>query len=244
MGLPDAARPMKDFDEALSLAADAAGDAFDPTVRDLLFHAWAEMMEALPEAFQAGEDDRRRESVIIHALLKQIPDIGTVTFERLYGAGLTSLEGLYLASKEDLSVTTGIPRHLADRIVDRVQEHRREVERMQKAMGMAEARARLKLLLEELKKRHEGFERCAAEEWRDPALAEEKREHRQARQVVALKIEVVLAEMGDLEVVEHMQKLPFARRIEQLGEYIKHVASQTQAPAAAEMVPAHGAAGR
>jgi len=244
MGLPDAARPMKDFDEALVMAAEGPGDAFDATVRDLLLHAWDEMIQVLPEAFEVGEDEKRRESVIIHSLLKQLPDIGTVTFERLYGAGLTTLESLYLASKEDLSVTTGIPRHLCDRIVDRVQEHRREVERMQRAMGMVERVERLKLLLEELKKRHDGFERCASEEWRDKALSEQKREHRQARQVVALKIEVVLAEMGDLEVVEHMQKLPFARRIEQLGEYIKHVASQAQAPAAPEMVPAHGAAGR
>jgi hypothetical protein len=189
-------------------------------VRDLLLASWDDMTEVLPEAFQVGEDERRRESVIIHALLKQIPDVGTVTFERLYGAGLTTLEGLFQASKEDLAATTGIPRHLCERIVDRLQDHRREFERMQRVMGMAERRERLRVLLDELRKRQEGFERAAAEEWRDPAQAEEKRVHRQERQVSALKIEVVLAEMGELELVDEIHKLPFARRIEKLEEFM------------------------
>lgn len=221
MGLPSAARPMKDFDEALSLAAEGGGDGLDPAARDLLLGAWNDMREALPEAFQPGDDERRRESVIIHALLKQIPDIGTVTFERLYGAGLTTLEGLFLANKDDLAATTGIPRHLCERICDRVQEHRREVERLQKSMGLIERLERLRLLLKELRKQHEGFERAAAEEWKNPALADEKRGYRQARHLTALKLEVVLAEMGEIELVEQLQSLPFPTRIERLEEYIQ-----------------------
>jgi len=240
MGLPEAARPMKDFDEALSLAAEGAGDGIDPTARDLLLGAWDDMNEALPEAFQTEEDERRRESVIIHALLKQIPDIGTVTFERLYGAGLTTLDALFLANKEDLSVTTGIPLHLCERICDRLQEHRREVDRLRRVMGMVERRQRLRMLLDEMRKRHEGFERAAAEEWSDLALAEEKRVHRQGRQMTALKIEVALAEMGELELVEQIQKLPFPGRIERLEEFIQQLVTEEAAPAATahEAVPA------
>jgi hypothetical protein len=211
---------MSEFDEALGLAqSDGAGSSIEDAARDLLLSSFDEMAAALPEAFQAGDDERRRDTIIIHSLLKQVPDIGHVTFERLYGAGLTSLEALFVANAEDLAATTGIPPRLCERIVERMQEHRRELERSQRASGLGERRERLRKLVEELRLKHEGFER-AASDWGESDLSEEKRECRQERQMCALQIEVVLAEMGELDLVEQIQKLPFGRRIERLREFI------------------------
>lgn len=230
MELRGAAKAMTEFNEALGLAqSDGDGAAIDDTARDLLLAAYHEMAEALPEAFQAGDDERRRETMIIHSLLKQVPDVGHVTFERLYGAGLTSLEALFVANREDLAATTGIPGWLCDRIVERIQVHRKELERTQRASGQGERRERLRKLVADLRAKHEGFERAAAEEWADPSRAETKRECRQGRQMCALQIEVVLAEMGEVDLVEQIQKLPFGRRIERLVEYIDHSAEPVAA---------------
>lgn len=221
MELKDAAKAMSEFDEALGLAqADGAGAGIDDAARDLILTAFHEMETALPEAFQVGEEERRRETIIIHSLLKQVSDVGHVTFERLYGAGLTSLEALFVANGDDLAATTGIPTFLCERIVERMQRHRKDLERSQKASGQGERRERLRKLVDELGAKHEGFERAAAEGWTDPARDEVKRECRQGRQLCALQIEVVLAEMGELDLVEQIQKLPFGRRIERLREFI------------------------
>ncbi len=221
MELREAARAMTEFDEALSLVhTDGAGSGIDDSARDLLLTSFDEMAAALPEAFQSGEDERRRDTIIIHSLLKQVSDVGHVTFERLYGAGLTSLEALFLANGGDLAVTTGIPLWLCERICERIRDHRKDLERAQRDSGQGERRDELRKLIEELRQRHEGFERAVSDEWSDPARSDEKREHRQGRQMCALQIEVVLAEMGELDLVEQIQKLPFPRRIEKLQEFI------------------------
>lgn len=221
MELREAARAMTEFDEALSLVhTDGTGSGIEDSARDLLLTSFDEMAVALPEAFQSGDDERRRDTIIIHALLKQVNDVGHVTFERLYGAGLTSLEALFLANGGDLAATTGIPLWLCERICERIRDHRRDLERAQRDSGQGERREQLRKLIEELRQRHEGFERAIQEESSDPARSEEKREYRQERQVCALKIEVVLAEMGELDLVEQIQKLPFSRRIERLQEFI------------------------
>jgi hypothetical protein len=233
MGVDEAIAPMRDFDEALALAADGTTGSMDATTRGLLLAAWDDMAKVLPEAFEADAEERRRDGMIIHALLKQIPDVGAVTFERLYGAGLTTLEALLLASPNDLAATTGIPMWLCERICERVREHRRDIERLQKSQGMVERRARLRTLVEELRERHEGFERAARDDWSDAPKDEEKRVHRQARQLCALKIEVVLAEMGEMEMVEQIQKLPFGPRIEKLEQFIHSAAEGLDAQAGA-----------
>ena len=219
-GLAEAARRMTDFDEALSLAASGAEPGIDETARELVLSCYDEMAQALPEAFQQGEDERRRETIIIHALLKQIPDVGHVTFQRLFGAGLTTLEALFLASEEDLVLTTGIPDRLCARICARMRDYRHELQKERAASGEGERREQLRRLLDELRQEHQGYEEAAAREWTDPALAERKREHRQGRQICALKIEVLLADMGEPDLAEQVQRMPFGLRIEALERFL------------------------
>ena len=79
---------------------------------------------------------------------------------------------------------------------------------------------RLSDLVATLRHQHEGFERASAEEWSNPTLATEKRKFRQNRQACVLQINVVLAEMGELDLVNEIQKLSFERRIQRLEEYL------------------------
>jgi len=76
---------------------------------NLILSSYDELIEVLPQTFIIGEEEQQREGIIINSLLKQIPDLGRVTFEKLYGAGLTSLDTLFLAKKEDLAAATGVP---------------------------------------------------------------------------------------------------------------------------------------
>lgn len=221
MELATAAKRMLDFDEALSLAQASEERTLTGEIRELILASYEELIEIMPQTFVIGEEEQQREGIIINSLLKQVPDLGRVTFEKLYGAGLTSLDTLFLAKKEDLAAATGIPIWLCERICNKFQEYREELEGTPRDVAQSGYRSKLAELVTELKRQHEGFERASAQEWSNPALAADKRKFRQNRQACVLQINVVLAEMGELDLVNEVQKLSFERRIQRLEEYLE-----------------------
>jgi hypothetical protein len=223
MNLTVAARSMSDFDEALQLAQVSEERVLGGEIRDLILSSYEDLVYVLPQTFVIGEEEQQREGTIINSLLKQIPDLGRVTFEKLYGAGLTSLDTLFLAKKEDLAAATGIPLWLCERICNKFYQYREELEGTPRDVAQSGHRARLAELVAYLRRFHEGFERASAEEWSNPALAVEKRKFRQNRQACVLQINVVLAEMGELDLVNEIQKLSFERRIQRLEEYLANL---------------------
>jgi hypothetical protein len=221
MELPEVAKKMIDLSAALSLAAAGEGSAIESGARDLILSSYEDLAEALPGSFRKGDEERRRESIIIHSLLKQVPDVGHVTFQRLYGAGLTNLEALFLATAGDLAITSGIPEWLCERICQRMQAYRHQLARERDASGEGERREHLRRLVDDLKRKHKGYERVASEEWTDPQLAEQKRGLREAREACALQIEVLLADLGEVELAERIQRLPMGLRLEALGQFVE-----------------------
>jgi hypothetical protein len=224
MELGAASKRMSDFDEALSLAQTSEDRILGGEIRDLLLASYEDLVEVMPQTFIIGEEEQQREGIIINSLLKQIPDLGRVTFEKLYGAGLTSLDTLFLAKKEDLAAATGIPLWLCERICNKFYQYREELEGTPRDVAQSGYRSRLGELVAALRMHHEGFERASADEWSNPTLASEKRKYRQNRQACVLQINVVLAEMGELDLINEIQKLSFERRIQRLEEYLANSA--------------------
>jgi len=220
MGLKYASIKMQDFEEAISLAQSSEGRVLQGEARDLLISCYEELVQVMPDAFTIGEEEQQREGIIINSLLKQIPDVGRVTVEKLYRAGLTSLDMLFMAKKEEMAVASGIPIWLAERICGKFQEYKRSLEGEARDVAASGYRSRLVEMLNDLKKQHDAYEYASANEWSDPSLSIEKRKYRQTRQDCALQINVLLAEMGDVDLVNDLQKLSFERRIESLQEYI------------------------
>ncbi|MGH9929461.1 MAG: hypothetical protein ACREA9_09550, partial [Pyrinomonadaceae bacterium] len=138
----------------------------------------------------------------------------------LYRAGLTSLDTLYLAKKDDLAVTTGIPSYLSERICEKFQAYRSRLETNPRDPADMGQCARLRLMVTELRRHHEGFQRASENEWSNPELSAEKRECRQQRQSCVLWINVLLAEVGELDLVAELEKLSFERRIQRLEQYL------------------------
>ena len=218
MGLKQAAQRMVDFEAALSLAQNSEERLLKGDVRDLILWCYEDLIKVMPEAFLIGEEEQQREGIIIDSLLKQIPDVGRVTIDKLYRAGLTSLDTLYLAKRDDLAVATGIPASLSERICEKFQAYRTRLENSPRDLNGG--RDRLALMLAELRRHHEGFQNASANEWSNPALAAEKRDCRQQRQSCVLWINVLLAEVGELDLINELEKLSFERRIERLEEYL------------------------
>jgi len=220
MRLSRAAKRMTEFDEALSLAQASPERWIGGETRHCILENYEALIAVLPEVFQTGEEAQRREEFIIKSLLKQIPGLGRVTFEKLYAAGLGSMNMLFLANKEDLTAATKIPLEMCERICNSVQQYRKEVEDMPLDAGRSAYRFRLAALVSELRRREEEFEHTVAEVASHPALAAEKRQRRQSRQQCLLQIMVMLAELGEVNLIHKIQRLPFKRRIQKLDEYL------------------------
>jgi hypothetical protein len=184
-----------------------------------LILSYSELVRLMPQAFTLDAERDQRESIIIHSLLLQIPDVRKLTVDKIYAAGLTTLDVIFLAKPEDLGATAGIPDWLSEKIVDKFQAYRREIQAVAPDASRSAERAKLATLISDLRAQQEGYER-ASNDWTEDA-AEEKKRLRQARQDTLLQINVVLAQLGEVDLIHELEKLPFERRIERLNTYLR-----------------------
>jgi hypothetical protein len=219
MELSDVYRAVDDFDTVLELAAGTEGRLIAGDVRDELIQTYDGLIEVMPQAFTLDQERDQRESIIIHSLLLQVPDVRKVTVDKLYGAGLTTLEVFFLAKPEDLAATAGIPDWLGSKIVDKFQSYRNEIQAVTPDANRTAERAKLSTLVKDLKAQQEGYER-ASSGWTEEA-SEEKKRLRQSRQDTLLQINVVLAQLGEVDLIHDIEKLPFERRIDRLAAYLE-----------------------
>ena len=220
MGLGIAAQRMVDFEAALGLAHKSEQKVLGSELRHLLLWCYEDLVKVMPQAFVIGEEEQQREGIIINSLLKQIPDVGLITIEKLYRAGLTTLDALYLAKKEELSIATGIPVELSEAICLKFKAYRLGLASNNRNIGDIGQRSRLAQMVADLRLQHEAFVHASRNEWSNPSVASAKREFRQQRQSCVLWINVLLAELGELEMVDELQKMSFERRIQRLEEYL------------------------
>lgn len=218
MELEDVYRAVEDFDAILELAANSEGRLITGEIREELISTYDTLIQLMPQAFTLDAERDQRESIIIHSLLMQVTDVRKVTVDKLYAAGLTTLEVFFLAKAEDLAATAGIPDWLGAKIVDKFQGYRAEIQSVAPDANRTAERAKLATLIGDLKTQQEGYER-ASNGWTEEA-AEEKKRLRQARQDTLLQINVVLAQLGEVDLIHEIEKLPFERRIDRLAAFL------------------------
>jgi len=213
----DLTSALSDLATAFQNAARAAGSKIGKTDRTAIMNAYGKLVSLLPSAFEVKGDRDRREPLVVHHLLLQIPGVQKVTLDKLYAAGLASLESLCKASAEDLIAIGRVEVDSAHAIVRRFQAYWRE--RAEEPMVRAEDRTRHKLreLVAGLAKAHTEFQEAEAAEDR-----ERKRRARSERRERALAMNVILAQLGEVDLVEELERSPTERRIERIRSYIDH----------------------
>jgi hypothetical protein len=230
MGLAEAAERIKNFDEVLSMVQARPERLLECETRVLILDSYNEMSEALPEVFRRGEDEQKREDIIIKSLLRQIPGAGCVTFDKLYKAGIGSLEALFLANTADLAAVTSIPVPLCERIADKFQEYHAEALAISHHDPQSSHRARLTSLVAELRCRHEELESTSVGAALNAGLATERRRRRQLRQQCFLQIIATLAELGEVDLINKIQRLSFRQRLKRLGDHLETLDGEARRP--------------
>lgn len=217
---------LKDLCEGLNdyrTALEAVGARTERTIaadaRDLLLGKYDRLLEIMPHAFALDTDRTQREAIIVESLLLQVPGVRKVTIDKLYAAGLTSLEVMFAAKADDVAATTGISQVLAERVVERIQAYRKELTSVVPDANRSSERDRLASLARELRRQHVEYEEAAAS-WSEEA-ASRKKYLRQARDETLLQVKVLLARLGEVDRLAAIERLPFQKKIEKLDAFLE-----------------------
>src|SRR5262249_22506105 len=140
--------------------------------RDALLLRYLDLTEVMPQAFALDTDRRQREAAILQALLLQVPGMKKFTIDKLYAAGITTLEAMGMAKAGDLVDAAGIEHDVAHAVVERFRAYRDEVRAASPEASRKPERDKLAELAARLRAEHEAHERVAQAWTRD---AEERK---------------------------------------------------------------------
>jgi len=140
-------------------------------------------------------------------------------FDRVFAVGLNRLESLFRASAEEIAVVAELPLEVAGAIVGKVEEFRRTTPAGVASTESPTVRRQIEALVNALEAQHQAFER-ASQGWSRDSLAAKKRTRRE-RDTAWLQMKVALARLGEIDFLVRLEKLAFARRLEDLGRFAR-----------------------
>lgn len=216
LDVSDLVEALLDFETRMSEAQNTHGSRITGTERERLLSSYEKLTRALPMAFDLKSERDRREPIVVHQLLLQVPGVYKVAIDKLYAAGLSSLDGLCRSSTDDLMALAHIDRDAAEAITRRFQTYLRERTEQVLEKGEAPTKQKLRMIVDKLGKAHQEFQRAEAEEDR-----ERKRRARNERRSRALEMNVLLAQLGEIDLVADLERSATERRIERVRSYIE-----------------------
>jgi hypothetical protein len=204
------------FDAALERAGGEPTTFIGDAASDSLRAAYEHLRQQLPDAFSPPPKSDNRRMIVLETLLLQIPELQRRTLEKLYAVGLSSLGQLSRAQPDELSAVAGIDRQLACSIVERVQGFERERSRIQPNGQRKHIQDRLRALIERLSQLQTDFERAEQE-----SSTQRKRSARRNREAAVLELDLLFAELGEIDFIEELKRCPVRRKIQRVASYLE-----------------------
>ncbi len=220
INLSEAVLRIECFEAALAEGQSSPDRFLKDNVRRQILDAYDALAAVLPEIFQMGKESQEREDIIIHSLLQGIPGVSGRTFAKLYRAGLGSLNTLFLANSEDLAAATGIQQKLCTRICQKIEQYRQET---QHRASLSKKSGSLSHLTDLVNKLHKlvGGENAGIGA-HSPLLGSRRMSRQRHYNQAFLEVNIILAELGELDLIHQLQKGPLKKRIKLLQEYLSH----------------------
>jgi hypothetical protein len=125
----------------------------------------------------------------------------------------------YVAKPYDISEAAGISIDLATRIVERFTSYKHEIAAIAPDAGRSKEYAKLDQLSNRLREQNAAFD-VAAKGWSRGATRDKRRLRRERGETV-LQINVLLARLGEVDLVNHLERLPFHSKVDSLDEYLQ-----------------------
>jgi hypothetical protein len=208
-------KALASFLAALKGASDSGAPIVEGEHRDTLISAYGQLTAALPTAFKLDRDGVIREGIIVRALLNQLEDVRKVQQDRLFQAGLMSLDALCLAKPRDIVETTGLSLELASRISERFRRYKLEVS----VLGTGNSHAEWEKLgeyVDVLRALHDAFEEAS-----NKSDSKKKKETRRSREMALLDVKIMLARLGQPESLNFIERASYADKLSHLAALIE-----------------------
>jgi hypothetical protein len=176
----------------------------------------------VPTAFPPGEntpETDRREPMVIEALLLQIPGVDALAVFKLASAGLNRFASLLKRTPAELARHAGLPLDVAQRVLAELSRWSGGLHAPAGGEPQAAAWRSLEPLLAELEQHHATLERATSGWSKDQVSI--RRRVRQERDRVYMSIKAALASIGELDLLLRMEKLAFAKRIDELHRLLR-----------------------
>ena len=205
------------FGDALVRARREEGGRLTGDDREALLSAYEALSAELPNVFDFAGERALREPLLVDHLLRQVPGVYKTTIDKLYAAGLGSLEALCRSTTEDLVALGRLDPARADAIVERFRDYRHEKTAKVNGLEYAQEEAKEKLfsLISRLVGAQDEFRLAEASDDR-----EGKRLARHERQAITLDITILLVQLGEVDLVEALERSPTERKVEQVRKFV------------------------
>jgi hypothetical protein len=211
------------FDAALAQVL-APGQPPTPSAaaRDALLAAYEPLRACLPRAFELEGERDRREPLFVRALLDQVQGLEPLMIDKMMAAGFGKLSALSAARADEIAAVTGIPDVVAAATAARIQAFRRTTPAGLAAVDRGATLRELARLLETLRTQHVAFEEVSRS-WAE-GDKRAKGQRRRERQLSLLQITIELARLGEVDLAQRLDKLPFAKKIDELDRMVSQAA--------------------
>jgi hypothetical protein len=206
------------FDAALERAAAEPHAFIGDAAAEALTGAYERLRKQMPDAFMLPDRADHRRLILLESLLLQIPDMHRRTIAKLYAAGLSSLGQLGTAKPEEIAVVAGIDRGLAQTVVNHIQRFDQERSRMDPMTLRGHVHERLRSLASRLSRLQTEFEQAEEDD-----SVERKREARRNREAAVLELDLVFAEVGDVDLIEELKRCPVRGKIQRVESYLERL---------------------
>ncbi len=217
-------RRLEKLEKALEEASRQIGPCLGQALHIELTERHQELAKAMPDVFGLGEMHKRREQILVCALLSQVPNLRKIAKDKLHAAGLHTYAGLCGSDSHELAARAGIDSELGEAIVQHFAAHQTWRESTAPDKRDELIWERLRSLVNELEKQRTAF--CRADEHEDVG---QKRLARQAWQAALAEVNVWLAQLDELDLAQTLQRNSLQGKIEQLKQYLQRVAGEISA---------------
>lgn len=209
---------LSELDTALELAESEAAALVGPVSRGAIQQAYARLGAHLPDTFGPPRSSDGRRLLLLEALLLQVPNLHRRELTKLYAAGIGSIQQLLQGSAEELSRAAGIELPLAAAIIEQVTRFSRERGGLDPARLRGRVAEQLKAGVGRLSQLQSEFERADSA---DNQLR--KKAVRRARDAAALELQRLVAELGDVDLLEELKRCSARAKIARLQSYLQRI---------------------
>ena len=219
MGVTTIIAPLDRLNDALQAAQSADGNEIGSSQKTEIVDAYNALAKELPDVYEAGVERDRREPIIVQSLLRQVPGVREVALDKIYAAGLNSLKIFLQARPQEIAETTGLNLLLCEDICRRFASYKTKHDSVAPGAKRPSELDELASLSRELQAANEAYER-GQKGWSADA-AKDRRQARKRRTDTLLRVNLVLARLGAVDLVNELERLPFERKVIAIYQYLE-----------------------